>query len=196
MARRGVVRPQRLAHWAYGSLDGVVPGARQLALERVHPQHARHHATLWPDHWDGTISVDDACYAYYSAHPAYCGNGLSTAYEGQITEQPTWMVMDAIDLAGVTPLEDGFQVTRICRCTGSRCGSRGSGSPRSRAELRGYIVVSPRACCRCTPSCRQGSARTRSRVRDDEVSRSRVRGGLVLFSLPAKANQPADWAVT
>ena len=97
--------------WAYGTLDGVVPDARGLAWDEYTRNTLANHATLWPDHWDGTISVDDVCYAYYSAHPSYCGNGLGTSYEGQITEQPTWMVMNAIDLAGVTPLEDGFAIT-------------------------------------------------------------------------------------
>lgn len=87
---------------------------RRDPLRAVTRNTLANRATVWPRHWDGTISVDDVCYAYYSAHPMYFGNGPGTTYEGQITEQPTWMVMDAIRLAGVTPVEDGYDVTRIC----------------------------------------------------------------------------------
>ena len=68
--------------WAYGTLDGVVPRARQLAWSEYTRNTLANHATIWPEHWDGTISVDDVCYAYYSAHPSYCGNGLGTTLRG------------------------------------------------------------------------------------------------------------------
>jgi glycosyl hydrolase family 36/glycosyl transferase family 36 len=91
--------------WAYTALD-----RRADAWDEYTRNTLATHATLWPDHWDGTISVDDACYGYYSDHPENCGNGLTTAYEGQITEQPTWMVMNAIRLAGLTVTRDGYDV--------------------------------------------------------------------------------------
>ena len=91
--------------WAYAELD-----ERDAAWDEYTRNTLANHAALWPAHWDGTISVDDVCYGYYSAHPDYCGNGLTTAYEGQITEQPTWMVMNALRLAGVTVGREGYRI--------------------------------------------------------------------------------------
>jgi hypothetical protein len=96
--------------WAYASLDGKLPGARDLAWDEYTRNTLAKHAELWPDHWDGTISVDDVCHAFYGNHPESCGTGLSQAYAGQITEQPTWMVMGAIRLAGITPTERGYDI--------------------------------------------------------------------------------------
>jgi hypothetical protein len=183
--------------WAYGSLDGVVPGARQLAWDEYTRNTLANHATLWPDHWDGTISVDDVCYAYYSAHPGYCGNGLSTSYEGQITEQPTWMVMNAINLAGITPLEDGFEVTPHLPMSKFSLRLPRVGVAAQPGKLRGYLVVSTRSVLQMHVQLPAGvSAAHAVAFANGRKVRSRVRGGLVLFSLPARANRPADWAVT
>ena len=72
-----------------------VPKAREYAWDEYTRNTLAAHATAFPDHWAGTISVDDTCYSYYATHPANCGNDLYRQYDGQITEQPTWMVMDA-----------------------------------------------------------------------------------------------------
>jgi hypothetical protein len=183
--------------WAYGSLDGTVPGARQLAWDEYTRNTLANHATLWPDHWDGTISVDDVCYAYYSAHPDYCGNGLGTSYEGQITEQPTWMVMNAINLAGVAPVQDGFEVTPHLPMASFSLRLPRVGVAAAAGVLRGYVVVSRSGTLRMHVALPAG-------VRPGRVTafaggrrvRALVRGGLVVFSLPARANRPADWAVT
>ena len=96
--------------WAYASLDGVLPNARALAWDEYTRNTLAKHADLYPDHWQGTISVDDVCHAFYGNHPESCGTGLSQTYSGQITEQPTWMVMNAIRLAGLTPTRDGYDI--------------------------------------------------------------------------------------
>src|SRR5258708_2910937 len=41
--------------WAYAALD-----RREAAWDEYTRNTLANHATLWPDHWDGTISVDDA----------------------------------------------------------------------------------------------------------------------------------------
>jgi hypothetical protein len=183
--------------WAYGSLDGVVPGARELAWDEYTRNTLANHATLWPDHWDGTISVDDVCYAYYSTHPDYCGNGLGTTYEGQITEQPTWMVMNAINLAGVTPLEDGFEVTPHLPMKSFSVRLPEVGVAAAPRLLRGYIVVARRSTLRMRVAPPPGvlAARVAAFANGKRVP-ARIEGGLVVFELPARANRPADWAVT
>src|SRR5256714_4602026 len=96
--------------WALSTLDGRVANARQLAWSEYTRNTLANHATRFPNHWDGTISVDDACEAFYSQDNSFCGVSLSTSYDGQITEQPTWMVMDAIRLAGATPTQSGYRI--------------------------------------------------------------------------------------
>src|SRR5439155_665820 len=86
------------------------PRGRQAAWSESTRNTLANHATRFPNPWDGTISVDDACEAFYSAEHDFCGVSLTTSYEGQITEQPTWMVMDAIRLAGVTPTGAGYRI--------------------------------------------------------------------------------------
>ena len=182
--------------WAYGTLQGVVPGARQLAWSEYTRNTLATHATLWPKHWDGTISIDDVCYAYYSAHPADCGNGLSTSYEGQITEQPTWMVMDAIRLAGLTPVEDGYDITPHLPMTTFSLRLPDLGVAQAPRLLRGYVrvvaggpvvmhVLLP-------PDSRVRGLRTYA---DGRLVRHSVRGGLVVFSLPTVGGRAANWAV-
>jgi hypothetical protein len=177
--------------WALGELDERRPARAPLRLERVHAQHARQPCDRVPDHWAGTISVDDTCYAYYSTHPERCGNDLYRQYDGQITEQPTWMVMDAIRLAGITPTEAGYRIaphlpfvrfslrlpyrrrperaraTRLRAVAGAGCGrAAGAAAPRRRARCeRG---PRPRA---------RGRAPGRRAVRDLSPERDRRRRG-------------------
>jgi hypothetical protein len=89
--------------WALADEGGVLPDMRQLAWSEYTRNALANCATQFPDHWAGTIAVDDVCFAWYGTNPAQSGNGLLTSYDGQITEQPTWMVMDAIGLAGIAP---------------------------------------------------------------------------------------------
>ena len=61
--------------WALGEQDGTVPGARALAWSEYTRNTLAAHATAYPDHWNGTISSDDACNAFYSPEPERCGIG-------------------------------------------------------------------------------------------------------------------------
>jgi hypothetical protein len=182
--------------WAYSTLEGVVPGAAQLAWSEYTRNTLANHATLWPKHWDGTISVDDVCYAYYSAHPDYCGNGLSTSYEGEITEQPTWMVMDAVRLAGVTPVENGYDVTPRLPMTDFSLRLPYVGVAQRKGLLRGYVrpVHGGRVVMHVSlpPGGSRSGLRTFARGR---LVPHTVHGGLVVFSLPTVSGRAADWAV-
>lgn len=101
--------------WALASL-----GQRDYAFSELLRNTLAAHATACPAHWDGIISVDDVCYAYYSAIPEVCGAGLTTGYEGQIMHQPAWSLFDTIRLAGITPIEKALRSARSCRCGRSR----------------------------------------------------------------------------
>jgi hypothetical protein len=183
--------------WAYGTLQGVVPGARQLAWGEYTRNTLANHATLWPRHWDGTISVDDVCYAYYSKHPDYCGNGLGTSYEGQITEQPTWMVMDAIRLAGVTPVEDGYDVTPHLPMTTFSLRLPDVGVAQRPGLLQGFVrpVRGGAVVMHVSMPPRSNVLRVRT-FADGRAVPHTIRNGLVVFSLPTVAGRRASWAVT
>jgi len=182
--------------WAYGTLDGIVPGARQLAWSEYTRNTLANHATLWPNQWDGTISIDDVCYAYYSAHPDYCGNGLGTTYEGQITEQPTWMVMNAINLAGVTAVEDGFDITPHLPMDTFSVRFPDVGVAQRPGLIRGYVrplnggVLVMHVAVPPGAGARKPLALAHGRVVPDSV-----RKGIVTFDLRSYAGRAADWAV-
>ncbi len=61
--------------WALAGLDGVVPGAASDAWSEYTRNTLAMHAHVFPDHWDGTISIDDACNAFYAHDPAARGSG-------------------------------------------------------------------------------------------------------------------------
>ena len=53
-------------------------------------------------------NLTESCFS--AADPSACG-GVFNGYQGQITEQPTWMVMDGVNLAGVTPTRTGYRIS-------------------------------------------------------------------------------------
>ncbi len=184
--------------WAYGTLQGEVPGAVDDAWSEYLRNTLANHATQFPNHWAGTISIDDVCYAYYSEHPANCGNGLSTTYDGEITEQPTWMVMDAIDLAGVTPMQGGYKITPHLPMKTFSLRDGDIGVARAPRLLRGYVTTvasGPLTMQVDVPPDTTGHDRIQAYANGRAV-RSTRSGGLITFTLAATAGRPANWAVT
>jgi hypothetical protein len=183
--------------WAYGTLGGEVPGAVDDAWSEYLRNTLANHATQFPDHWAGTISVDDVCYGYYSSHPASCGNGLSTSYDGEITEQPTWMVMDAIDLAGVTPVEDGYDITPHLPMKTFSLRDGDIGVAQRPRMLRGYITPvgsGPLVLHVALPPGTTRHDRVVAYANGHAVRATRAHGA-VTFTLPATAGRAANWAL-
>jgi hypothetical protein len=183
--------------WALGELDGVVPRARRYAWSEYVRNTLATHAKQFPDHWAGTISVDDTCYAYYSSRPAQCGNDLYRSYDGQITEQPTWMVMDALRLAGVTPTAAGYRIAPHLPFARFSLRLPQIGVAAAPRELRGYVRpqhTGPIELEVRVPS-RVASTALRTWANGIAVPHT-VTGGSVTFTLPGAAGAAADWAVT
>src|SRR5262249_15710985 len=192
--------------WALGELDGVVPGARRYAWSEYTRNTLATHAMAFPDHWAGTISVDDTCYAYYASRPAQCGNDLYRQYDGQITEQPTWMVLDAIRLAGITPTRRGYRIAPdlpfhrfSLHLPSSRFSPRlpRMGAAARSTQLRGYVrpvesgPIELRV--KVPPGAAPGSLAVRAGGR---AVGFRLAAGSVVFRLRGRADAAADWAVT
>jgi len=182
--------------WALSTLDGTVPNARDLAWSEYTRNTLANHATHFPDHWDGTISVDDVCEAFYSKQTDFCGVSLSTSYEGQITEQPTWMVMDAIRLAGVTPTRTGYRIAP--RYPFDRFSLRlphvGVASEANR--MRGYVTPQRSGTLQMQVEVPVVTTGTLTTWADGKAVPHTLNGNVVAFSLPASAGEAADWAIT
>jgi hypothetical protein len=178
--------------WALAELDGVVPHARAYAFDEFERNTLARHATVYPDHWDGVLSVDDACRSWYSTNPSQCGVGLSTAYDTQIMHQPAWALFDAIRLAGVTPTADGYRVTPHFPFARFSLDLPDVGVTSRRGALSGYIRTARTSTLRLhvAPPARNAAAYV-----DGRRVRSHREHGLIVFVLDARAGRLAHWAV-
>jgi hypothetical protein len=183
--------------WAYASLDGTLPGARDLAWDEYVRNTLARHAELWPDHWDGTISVDDVCHAFYGDHPESCGTGLSQAYAGQITEQPTWMVMGAIRLAGITPTEHGYDIHPHLPFGRFSLRMPRIGIAADTRSYRGYVRPAGGGPIQLAVHLAADADPDHvvTWARRSKVAHS-VKDGVVTFTIPGKAGRASDWAVS
>ena len=183
--------------WAYGTLDRVLPDARALAWDEYTRNTLANHATQYPDHWQGTISVDDVCHAFYGNHPESCGTGLSQVYSGQITEQATWMVMDAIRLAGITPTQKGFDIAPHLPFSRFKLRLPKIGVASERRRLRGYVRPEQAGSISLDvhPPASADSGSLVTWANGKRVSHT-FAGTAVRFRVPGSAGKPSDWAVT
>jgi hypothetical protein len=153
------------------------------------------HATAFPDHWAGTISVDDVCYSYYSSRPEQCGNDLYRSYDGQITEQPTWMVMDAIRLAGITPTAGGYRIAPHVPFETFSLRLPQIGVAAEAGRLRGYVRVAAAGPIELRVRLPRGARGVRTWAGGTPV-RHRLAAGDAVFRMNATPDAAADWAVT
>ncbi|MDX6665483.1 MAG: cellobiose phosphorylase [Solirubrobacteraceae bacterium] len=183
--------------WALGELDGVVPHARSYALDELERNTLAVRASVYPDHWDGILSVDDACRSWYSTNPAQCGVGLSTAYDTQIMHQPAWSLFDAIKLAGVTPTAGGYRIVPHLPLKAFSLRLPQVGVAARPGVLRGYVRTAEAATLRMAVAPPAGvSAPTAIAYAGGHRVASRVEGGLVVFDLAAASGTAANWALT
>jgi len=183
--------------WAYASLDGTLRNARDLAWDEYTRNTLGRHAALWPNHWAGTISVDDVCLGYYSTQPSKCGTGLSTAYDGQITEQPTWMVMNAIRLAGLTANRTGYDIAPHFPFPWFSVRMPNFGIASEKGRMRGYVKPQGARPLRMTVHLPLGVSAMHVAVWVDghRVASTGI-GRVVTFSARASRGRALDWAVT
>jgi hypothetical protein len=182
--------------WALGSLVGEVPGARADAFSELVRNTLAAHATAYPKSWDGILSVDDACHAWYAPDPSQCGVGLTTSYDTQIPHQDAWSLWDMLELAGISSQEHGFKIVPELPIRYFSLRLQDVGVSSQRHLMRGYVVaqatgklamqVAPPAGARARRSVAFAGGRRVHSV---------LKGGLVTFTLPVRAGRPANWAV-
>ena len=179
--------------WALGSLGGTVPHAREYAFDELERNTLAAHARAYPSHWNGTLSVDDACRSFYSTNPERCGIGLTTNYSGQIMHQPTWSLFDTIRLAGITPTAGGFRIEPQLPFGKFSLRVPNVGVAYSGRLARGYVVASSSDTLTMEVAP-PGKGRYTAYANGRAVA-AKKRDGLVVFSLRAKRGKPADWAL-
>jgi len=182
--------------WALGTLDGEVPGARADAFSELVRNTLADHATAFPDSWDGILSVDDVCDAWYSSTPSQCGIGSTTSYDTQIPHQDAWSLWDVLQLAGISPTQNGFRIRPQLPMTRFSVRFQGAGVASAPGVLRGY--VRPQASGRLVMQVAVPPGRRRREL-VAFVGGRRVRShlvkGFVTFALPATAGRATNWAV-
>jgi glycosyl hydrolase family 36/glycosyl transferase family 36 len=182
--------------WAYASLDGEVPGARSLAFDEYVRSTLATHATVYPDEWVGVTSIDDTCWSFYSSDPGRCGGVLGIAdYEGQNTEQPEWMVMDALDLAGVTPTLSGYRISPHFPFPNFSVRFPIVGVSGKGHRLSGYVRPSAGGRLVLQVAVPRGATKVTSEVNGTTV-RSAVTPGWVTFAVSSFPDRSVDWSVT
>ncbi len=190
------LEPDGWLTWAYASLDGQVPGARALAFDEYRRATLAAHATAYPQQWVGITSIDDTCWSFYSSQPGRCGGVLGISdYEGQNTEQPEWMVMDAVDLAGVTPTASGFVIAPHLPLGRFSLRFPTIGVGESDRAITGYVRPVSAARLTIQVVVPTGATGVSAEVGGSPVTAARVRGGRVALSLTAGPGTPVDWTV-
>jgi hypothetical protein len=183
--------------WALGTLDGIVPQAREYAFDELERNTLATRATVYPQHWDGILSVDDACRSWYSTDPANCGVGLSTAYDTQIMHQPAWSLFDTIKLAGLHPVADGWKIVPHLPFATFSLRLPQVGITSRPGALRGYVKAraSGTLHMRVAPPAVTSAPAVVAFANGKRVP-STIENGLIVFDLPATAGRAARWAVT
>jgi hypothetical protein len=177
--------------WGLAHLDGIVPGARRYAFDEFQRNTLARRATVYPDHWNGIISVDDACRSWYSTDPADCGVGLSSSYDTQIMHQPAWSLLDIVKLAGVEPTASGYSVLPHLPLRRFEVRLPDVGVIAAPRRLSGYVRVGASGVLRMRVRALRGRVAVRAAGRRVAFARA---GGEVVFDLPARAGHPARWA--
>jgi hypothetical protein len=188
--------------WALGELDGVVQNAVSYAFDEFERNTLAAHATAFGDHWDGVISVDDECAAYYQSPNSGCGIGLATGegaipgYDTQIMHQPAYSLFDLMRLAGLDATADGYRIVPRLPMSTFNVRFPDAGVAQQPGLIRGYFRTAGGTVTMDVAAPPGVSAEHAVAYANGERVPSTVVGGLVQFTLPTHSGQPADWAVT
>jgi len=182
--------------WALAELDGVVPDAASYAWDELVRNTLRAHAVAFPDHWDGMISVDDVCAAYYAPAPESCGIGLTSDYNTQILHQPAWSLFDFLKLAGVEATGSGYRVDPHLPMTTFNVRLPLVGVAQEPGLIRGYLRISGGGVTMLVAPPPGVSAADAVAWVDGAVVPHTVVDGLVAFTMPAAEGDVTDWGVT
>lgn len=181
--------------WALADLDGTVPDAASYAWDELLRNTLATHATAFPDHWDGVISVDDVCNGYYTATPENCGIGLTTEYNTQILHQPAYGLFDFLKLVGIETTATGYRIVPHLPMTTFRVQLPRIGLAQTSDVIRGYVrTAGGTVTMEVAPPPGVAASEAVAWV-DGAVVPHQVDGSLVRFEMPTSPDEPADWSV-
>ncbi len=188
--------------WALAALEGVVPEAGAYAWDEFTRDTLAAHATAFPEHWDGLITVDDECKAYYQEAPAGCGIGLATGagavngYDTQIMHQPAYSLFDLVKLAGVEATGEGYEVAPHLPTGTFDIRLPDLGVAQQPGLIRGYVRGSAASVTmRVAPPPGVAASEALAYANGVQVPAT-VAGGRVQFQLQIRSGKAADWAVS
>lgn len=183
--------------WATAKLDGRVDGAVERAWDEYLRNTLTRHAEVFPQHWDGLISVDDMCWAWYAKEASMCGDEVLAPqyrYAGQILNKHAWWLWTLQKLAGIEPDGSGYVIDPHVPFDDFSLRLPSVGVEYGKGRARGYVRT-------------EGDAALQMRVRipadatgvavwvDGARAPHDREGDRVMFTLPAAARTAADWAV-
>jgi hypothetical protein len=181
---------------ALAKLNGTVPHARDYAFGELRRNTLAAHANAYPDHWNGVLSVDDVCYAFYESDPSRCGIGFSTNYDTQIMHQPAWSLYDTISLAGIEPTRAGYRIDPQFPMRRFSLRLPEAGVAYAPGLARGYLRPAGHGRLKMVVSLPNGASSSDVRLfvsgRRADV---RVTGHRARFTLRAEGGNPVDWAL-
>ncbi len=182
--------------WAYASLGSEVPHSGSLALDEYERSTLAAHAASYPNEWVGTTSIDDTCWSFYSSDPGRCGGVLGiTAYEGQNTEQPEWMVMDALTLAGVTPTKLGYEISPHLPLASFSVRFPTIGVAKGKRALDGYVHPLATGRLLLQVAVPRGVSGVECQVNGAAV-RAKLSSGWATFSVMGRRSTSVSWSVS
>jgi hypothetical protein len=187
--------------WALATLEGVVPEARAYAWDEFTRNTLATHANAFPEHWNGLITVDDECKAYYQESPSGCGIGLATGagavngYDTQIMHQPAYSLFDLVKLAGVEATRDGYEVVPHLPIESFDIRLPDLGIAQQEGLIRGYVRGSAATVTMRVALPPGVPASSAVAYANGVQVPATVAGGRVQFQLQIKTGKPADWAV-
>ena len=186
--------------WALGRLDGLLPGAADYAFDEFERNTLLAHAEAYPEHWDGVLNVDDACWSHYSSNPGRCAVGslvLLGGTAGQIAHQPAWTLFSALKLAGVEPTRKGYRIAPHLPLPAWSLRFPDLGIEQNATALRGYLRPLADGDLEFEIRPRQFPAGTalKASVNGQPVAATALDGGL-RFVARGRAGQLLDWSVT
>jgi hypothetical protein len=187
--------------WALASLDQTVPNAAAYSWDEFIRNALATHATVFPNHWDGLISVDDECSSYYQTTPANCGIGITSGfgavkgYDTQIMHQPAYALFDLLKIAGVDATAAGYRITPHLPMQSFNIRLPQVGVAQHPGLIRGYVRAAGGAVTMQVAPPPGVSATQAVAFANGSPLPSTVVDGLVQFTLQTTAGQPADWAV-
>jgi len=191
--------------WSFASLDGEIPNARNYAWDEYLRNSLANHANLFPNRWDGITSTDDTCVAYYGEDASRCGLGFQETawahhmfdWEGQNCEQPTWLVMNSIQLAGIASTERGFTIYPHLPLDHFSLAFPRVGLEVSKYALRGYVQALRTGDLVFRVHLSEKARRKKLDVRaGNQLVTSSLDGNWLQFTLHVEANSRAEWSVS